>query len=517
MAVTGAMRTTAPDTPTRAASTGGGSPRRSGGAKRWVSFAAGPVAGLTVFLVLPDGLAIDAQIAAGVGALMAVWWVSEAIPIPVTSLLPLALFPTLGVADISDTSAGYAADGVIFLVLGGVMLGLATQRWNLHPRVALRTMLAVGTKPAQIVFGLMAASAFISMWVSNTATAVIMVPIGGSVLALLGSLDGGRPTPKLTAAVLLGIAYSVTIGSMATLIGQPPMALMAAYLSEAHGISVGFAEWMLVGVPFAAIMLAIAWLVLTRIVFRSEVTEIPGGRELLREQLDGMGPLSSQERWVLVVFAAAAFAWIVLPLASVAPGVTDAAPWLENIDDTSIAVLAAILMFVLPGSRADRTPLLDWSTTRDVPWGVLLLLGGGLALSAQFTDTGLSTWIGQQVSALAGLPNIVLVAAAVLLVILLTELTSNTATAAAFLPVMGAIAVGSGVDPLLMTVAVTLAVSCAFMLPVATPSNAVAFATGDLSIQSMVRAGIWLNLIGMILIIGALYTLVPLVFGVSVG
>lgn len=480
------------------------------------AFLAGPIAALVVFFLLPGGPALEARAVAAVGVLMAVWWMTEAIPIPVTSLLPLVLFPFLGISEIEAAAAPYA-NSVIFLVLGGVLLGLATQRWNLHRRIALLTVLAVGTRPAQIVFGLMAASAFISMWVSNTATAVIMVPIGGSILALIHSLDRGQATPKLTAAVLLGIAYSVTIGSMATLIGQPPMALMRAYLVDTHDITIGFGQWMLVGVPFAAVMLAASWVVLTKIVFRSEVGEISGGRELIRRDLQALGGLSPQERRVMLVFGCTAFCWIFLPLLATIPAVASAAPWLANVDDTSVAVLAAIAMFVIPGSKDDRAPLLEWSATRDVPWGVLLLFGGGLSLSAQFTETGLSKWIGESVSALSGLPDIVLVGAAALVVVLLTELTSNTATAAAFFPIMGAIAVGAGVDPLVMTIAVTFAVSCAFMLPVATPSNAVAFATGDLPIRHMIRAGIWLNLAGFVVLLVALHTLVPMVFGVSVG
>lgn len=491
-------------------------PPEGGQGRKRLAFLAGPAAALAVFFALPGSLTTDARAVAAVAVLMAVWWMTEAIPIPVTSLLPLVLFPFLGIADVSATSAPYA-NPVIFLVLGGVLLGLATQRWNLHRRIALLTVLAVGTKPAQIVFGLMAASALISMWVSNTATAVIMVPIGGSVLALIRSLGHGRATPKLTAAVLLGIAYAVTIGSMATLIGQPPMALMRAYLADSHEIVIGFGQWMLIGVPVAVVMLTLAWVVLTKLLFRTEAEEIPGGREMIREELDSLGPLSPQERRVMMVFAAAAFSWVFLPLIATIPALAEAAPWLANVDDTSIAVLAAVLMFVLPGSKQDRAPLLHWSATRDVPWGVLLLFGGGLALSAQFTETGLSTWIGESVSTLSGLPNIVLIAAAALVVIALTELTSNTATAAAFFPIMGAIAVGTGIDPLVMTIAITFAVSCAFMLPVATPSNAVAFASGDLPIRHMVRAGVWLNLVGMVVLLAVLYTLVPLVFGVSVG
>lgn len=478
-----------------------------------ISLALGLLVGLGTYFLLPESLAIEARIVAAIAMLMATWWMTEAIPIPATSLLPLVLFPFFDIASVGASASPYA-HSIVFLVLGGVLLGLATQRWNLHRRFALMTVLTVGTRPAQIVFGLMFASWFITMWVSNTATAVIMVPIGGSIIALVKSLGNGEDTPKFSAAVLLGIAYAITIGSMATLIGQPPMALMRAYMENTHGLSIGFGHWMLMGVPFSFTMLMLAWMVLNKLVFRAEVDDIRGGRELIEFELKAMGRLSPEERRVMMVFAGAVFFWVCVPLIARIPAVQAALPWLSNINDTSIAILAAILMFLIPASKGQGA-LLEWSATRDVPWGVLILFGGGLTLSAQFTATGLSAWIGESVSGLAGLPPILVLAITAIVIILLTELTSNTATAAAFFPIMGAIAVGLGIEPFLMTIVVTFAVSCAFMLPVATPSNAVAFATGDLPIQNMIRAGIWLNLIGLLVIIVALYTIVPLVFDVA--
>lgn len=477
------------------------------------SLVLGLVIGLGVFFLLPESLAVNARIVAGIAMLVATWWMTEAIPIPATSLLPLVLFPFFDIASVGTTASPYA-HSIVFLVLGGVLLGLATQRWNLHRRFALLTVLTVGTRPAQIVFGLMFASWFITMWVSNTATAVIMVPIGGSIIALVKSLGNGEDTPKFSAAVLLGIAYAITIGSMATLIGQPPMALMRAYMEDTHGLSIGFGHWMLMGVPFSATMLVLAWFVLNKVVFRAEVEDIKGGRQMIESELKAMGRLTPEEGRVLMVFAGAVFCWVFLPLIARIPAVQGALPWLSNINDTSVAILAAILMFVIPASRGQGA-LLEWTATRDVPWGVLILFGGGLTLSTQFTATGLSVWIGESVSGLSGLPPIMILAVTAIVIILLTELTSNTATAAAFFPIMGAIAVGLGIEPFLMTIVVTFAVSCAFMLPVATPSNAVAFATGDLPIKNMIRAGIWLNVIGLLVIMVALYTIVPLVFDVS--
>ncbi|WP_010627602.1 DASS family sodium-coupled anion symporter [Halomonas sp. KM-1] len=478
-----------------------------------LSLVAGLLIALATYTLLPNSLDLDARIVAGIAMLMAVWWMTEAIPIPATSLLPLVLFPFFGIATVGATASPYA-HSIVFLVLGGVLLGLATQRWNLHRRFALMTVLLVGTRPAQIVFGLMAASWFITMWVSNTATAVIMMPIGGSIIALVKSLGNDEATPKFSAAVLIGIAYAITIGSMATLIGQPPMALMRAYLEDSHGVVIGFGHWMLMGLPFSFAMLLLAWWVLNKLVFRAEVGDIQGGRAMIESELNAMGRLTPEERRVLMVFAGAVFCWVFLPLLARVPALGGTLPWLTNINDTSVAILAAILMFVIPASRGQGA-LLEWSATREVPWGVLILFGGGLTLSAQFTATGLSAWIGESVSGLAGLPPLLVLVVTALVIILLTELTSNTATAAAFFPIMGAIATGLGVDPLLMTIVVTFAVSCAFMLPVATPSNAVAFATGDLPIGHMIRAGIWMNLIGLLVIVAALYTITPLVFGVG--
>jgi solute carrier family 13 (sodium-dependent dicarboxylate transporter), member 2/3/5 len=481
---------------------------------KWSMVAAGIVLGLAAFFLFPDSLSLEGRGVVGIGVVMAFWWMTEAVPIEATSLLPLILFPVTGIAPIGEAAAPYA-NSVIYLVLGGIVLGLATQRWNLHRRVALLIILAVGTKPSQIVFGLMLASAFITMWVSNTATAVIMVPIGGAILALINSLEGSKVTPKLAASMLLGIAYSVTIGSMATLIGQPPMALMKAYLGDNYNIEIGFGQWMLVGVPFAAFMMFASWLVLTKLVFRSEVQEIPGGKEIMRAELTKLGGLTTQEKRVIAIFLGAAFCWIFMPFIAEIPAVAAAAPFLANFNDTSIAITAALLCFIVPGDKVSNGPLLEWSATKEVPWGLLILFGGGLSLSDQFTSTGLSEWIGDSVGGLAGVPTLLLMVIAIILLVILTELTSNTATAAAFLPIMTAVGVGLGIDPLVMAIAVTLAVSGSYMLPVGTPSNAVAFAVGDVSMRNMMRGGLWLNIISIVTIPVVLLTLVPLVFGVG--
>lgn len=486
--------------------------------RNWWGFAAGPLAGLALALVLPSSLPFEGRAAAGCALLMAIWWMTEAVPIAVTSLLPLVLFPLFGMAPLGDVAAPYAS-GIIFLVMGGVILGLAVERSGLHSRVALLTIRAVGTKPAQMVLGLIITSAFISAWVSNTATAVIMVPIAVSIVRLVRSIDPEVGTTKFGISMLLGVAYGVTIGSTATLIGQPPMAYMRAYLSEEQGTEIGFAQWMAVGVPWAIVMSSLAWLVLAKIVFRTQNRRIAGGREAIRDELHNLGAMTTAEKRVSIIFLLAIFFWVVVPFIAGIPWVAEHVPFLSAIEDPQVAMAAAVATFIVPAERRRADPsqaaLLPWSASKDIPWGLLLLFGGGLSLSKMFTATGLSAWIGDRVEGLSALPPIVIILAVMIIGIVLTELTSNTATSAAFLPIMGAVAVGVGIDPVFMTIAMTLAVCSAYMLPVATPSNAVAFGSGEVSIRQMARAGVWLNLITIPVIVLTLYTLVPLVFGVS--
>ncbi|MDV6226256.1 DASS family sodium-coupled anion symporter [Nitratireductor aquimarinus] len=491
------------------------------GARETINFkmmALGPMAGLLLALVLPESLAMPGRLAAGSALWMAIWWMTEAVPIPVTSLLPLVLFPLFGIGSFSAMAAPYA-NSVVFLVLGGVVLGLATERSNLHRRIALRTIQAVGTRPDQIVLGMMIASAFISAWISNTATAVIMVPIGVSILHLVRDLAKeqgieSRDT-NFSAAVMLGIAYGVTMGSIATLIGQPPTALMKAYLLEQQGYDMGFAQWMLIGVPFAAIMLVIGWVLLTKVVYRSKLRELPGGAALIRSEIDALGPMSKAEARVAMIFLGAIFFWVAVPLLTKVAAIDAALPFLAGISSSQVAITAAVACFLISSGEREASgrpvALLTWEASRDIPWGLLLLFGGGLSLSAAFTATGLSVWVGNQVAAFGHMPPLVVLLVAAVVGLSLTELTSNTATAAAFFPIMGSVATGVGIDPLIMTAVMTLAVCSAYMLPVATPSNAVAFGSGEVSIKQMVRAGVWLNILSLLVIFGMIETLVPLV------
>lgn len=330
----------------------------SRGKKRPVAIAVGPLLALALFLMLPDSLAVEARAVAASAALMAIWWMTEAFSYPRHSHASVGSFPFFGVTTIDKAAAPYA-NSIVFLILGGVLLGLAVQRWNLHRRVALLTVLAFGTRPSQIVLGLMVASGFISVWVSNTATAVIMVPIGLSVIQLVKT---AVPTniAKFAASVLLGIAYSITLGGFGTLIGQPVNPLLAAYLRDSFGITIGFGQWMLFGVPLAVVFIAIGWWVLTKLVFRAEFDGIPGGRALFQSELRKLGQLGVEEKRVLGIFGFAVFGWLVLPFIADVPVVSAGMPWLANINDPSVAVLAGLMAFMVPATKQNRGPLLNW-------------------------------------------------------------------------------------------------------------------------------------------------------------
>ena len=467
----------------------------------------GLLAAPAVFLVLvllpaPDGMSQAAWRTAAVGLLMATWWVTEAIPIPATALLPLVLFPLLGIAPIGAAAEPYA-NPIVFLFLGGFVLAGAMQRWALHRRIALVVVNALGTEPHRVVLGFMVATAFLSMWVSNTATAVMMLPIGLSVIALVAPPDGeGNPGQlNFGTSLMLGIAYAASIGGLATLIGTPPNALLAGYMEATYGVQIGFARWMLVGLPLVVVSLPITWVLLTRVSFPIRIAGIPGGRAVLRARLHELGAISAAERRVGLLFAATALAWILRPvLDDLVPGLSDA----------GIAIAAALVLFLVPaGATADPGDapprLMDWETAETLPWGVLLLFGGGLSLAAAVTDTGLADWIGAALSALDAWPTVALVAAVTAVVLFLTELTSNTATAAALLPVLGPLAVSLGEDPLLLAVPAAIAASCAFMMPVATPPNALVYGSGYVTIPQMARAGLALNVLFVGLITLAVY------------
>lgn len=467
----------------------------------WVGLIVGPLLLLLCLLTDPPaGLSDKAWLTVGLAALMAVWWSTEAIPIPVTSLLPILLIPVLGIDTLAKATAPYA-NPTIFLFLGGFLLGLAMQRWNLHRRIALMTLLAMGNQPSRQIAGFMIATAFISMWVSNTATSIMMLPIGLSVIGLLVAGSDEKEGGRFAVALLLGIAYAASVGGIATLIGTPPNALLAAFLRETYDVQIGFGQWMLLGLPLSTGMLIFMWWSLTRRGFK-----LAGGdsRGLLKKEMTELGPMSRAEKMVAVVFVLAALAWVFQPLL---------ADILDGVNDTSIAVAAAIALFLIPVNLRDRVFLMDWDQANKVPWGVLLLFGGGLSLAGVIGASGLAEWIAGRLGVFDALPLLAMIALVVAVIIFLTEITSNTATAAAFLPLLGALAVAQGLSPEMLAIPAAVAASCAFMMPVATPPNAIVFGTGKLPIQEMIKAGFALNLFGVVLVSLLCYLLVGWIWG----
>ncbi|MBA2670450.1 MAG: DASS family sodium-coupled anion symporter [Gemmatimonadetes bacterium] len=488
----------------------------SGDRRRQIGLLLGPVAFAVILLLpAPSGMPAEAWRTAAVGVLMAVWWISEAIPIPATALLPLALLPLLRISPIDGAASPYA-NPVIFLFLGGFLIAQAMQRWNLHRRIALRVIRAVGTRPVPLIGGFMLAAAFLSMWVSNTATAVMMLPIGLSVIDLALRGDNGEagtqprePTDSNFAiALMLGIAYACSIGGLATLIGTPPNALLAGFMAETYGVQIGFAQWMLVGMPLAMIGLPIVWLVLTRWIYPVRLKEIPGGRAAIDREISAMGSLSRGETLVGIVFVLTALAWVTRPILE---------RWIPELSDAGIAITAAIVLFALPVRLRAGEFVLNWEWAKRLPWDVLILFGGGLSLASAISRSGLAGWIGSSLAGFQALPVIAIVLVVTLVIIFLTELTSNTATAAAFLPVLASLAIGIGENPLLLAVPAALAASCAFMMPVATPPNAIVYGSSFVTIPQMARAGLILNILFLLLISLLGYLLVIFIFGVQVG
>ena len=487
---------------------------------------AGPILAAAVYLALPvarlsvsgellGGLTHPGRVVAAVGVLMATWWLTEALPVPATALLPLGLFPLLtrGELSIGATASSYGHQ-LIFLFMGGFMIALTMERWNLHRRVALRTILLVGTRPKRVVLGFMIASALLSMWISNTATVVMMLPIALSVVRLVRrevSDEGVGVKPKedhFAICLLLGTAYGASIGGLSTIIGTPPNGLLQAFVSDSYGREISMQNWMPIGLSIAIVFLPVCWWLLTKVVFPIRLAEIPGGRSVIRGELEDQGPMTSEERRVLIVFVSTAIAWIArgwlssLEIAGFRP--------FGGLSDAGIAMLAATVLFLLPAPSGSGR-LLEWQQAVKLPWGILLLFGGGLSLAGAVRSTGVDRFIGSSVSSLEGFPRPVLVLAVAALMLFLTELTSNTATTATFLPIIGAAAEGLEIEPLLLLIPMTLAASCAFMMPVATPPNAIVFGSGEITIAQMCKAGLWLNLVGLALVMLVVYAVaVPL-------
>ncbi|GAB5466903.1 MAG: SLC13 family permease [Candidatus Kapaibacteriales bacterium] len=466
---------------------------------------AGPLAFLALQLFFSSVGLSDAGVSVlAVTSWMAIWWITEAIPIEATSLLPLILFPLLSVADIGETGASYGHK-FIFLFLGGFMIALAIEKWGLHRRIALYIIHFVGTSLSRVVLGFMISTAFLSMWISNTATTVMLLPIGMAVVGKLNENLEDSIKGSFQKALMLSIAFSASIGGMATLVGTPPNLIFAGVVEELYNIEISFFQWFIFGLPISVLLLAITWLVLTRYVYRLKDIELKGGSDIIKREISELGKIGKQEIIVLSVFSLTALAWVCRSffLSDYVPG----------LDDSIIALIGALLLFVLPSGDIDR-PLLAWQDLTRLPWGVLLLFGGGIALAMGFQSSGLAEWIGVQLSGLQGIHAFFLILTVVATVNFMTEVTSNIATTSILLPILSAMAVTVGVHPFVLLGGATVAASCAFMLPVATAPNALVFGSGMIEMKDMIRAGIWLNLISIILLSIIVYYLLPVLWGV---
>lgn len=467
----------------------------------------GPVV-FAIFLLLPAPLPLSAAAwkALALAIFMLIWWVTEAVPLPVTALLPMILLPMLGIQNLKTAAAPYA-NPIVFLFMGGFMLAVAMERWNLHRRIALNIVKAVGTNANRIVLGFMLATAALSMWISNTATTIMMLPIAVSVVELL-TLDEDKYPKKgirnFALTLMLGIAYAANIGGTATLIGTPPTVVFAGFMSETYSMEISFAAWMLMAMPLVVALLFITYLVNVRLLFPNHLGQFAGATDLIKREVERLGAFSVGEKRTLIVFACTALAWIFrrqINLLLPEPVLSDA----------GIALIATVALFVVPTNFERNEYILEWQDTSKMAWGILLLFGGGLSLAAALAEVGLIQLVGQQFAGMEN-ANLVVIIGLAAISLFLTEIMSNLALVTVFLPVVGGIADAAGIAPLEVTIPVTLAASYAFMLPMSTPPNAIVFASGRLSVSNMVQAGIILNIIAILLIGLVAYWMIPLLF-----
>ena len=474
---------------------------------------AGPLAFILLyFFVEASGLAPEGKLMLGLTLWMAIWWITEAVPIAGTALLPLVVLPLLGVLSIKQVSSNYM-DPTVLLYMGGFLLATAIEKWGLHRRIALNIINLLGTDLRRIVLGFMLATGFLSMWISNSATALMMLPIG---LAVIGQFknhlgdENGILSTHLAKNILLGIAYAASIGGMATLIGTPTNNILRAVVEKLYNYTIDFNEWMLFAFPFTVVLMAIAWFYLVN--FGNPLPkkfQLSEAKSVIQEQLFKLGKITFEEKTVLIVFGLVCFSWITRSFLL--------APFIPALDDTIIALLGVLLLLLLPssGKNGEKGRILDWKTAEQIPWGVLILFGGGLALAEGFKETGLADWIGQHLSLIEGVSFFVLLLIIVAAVNFLTEVTSNVATASMLLPILASVAIKLDVHPFGLMVGATLAASCAFMLPVATPPNAVVFGPGYLKIKDMVKAGLWLNILSIILLTLMVYFILPWLWNIN--
>lgn len=454
-----------------------------------------------------------------VAAIMAVWWITEAIPIAATALLPLVLFPLMGISNGKVVASTYA-NNIIFLFIGGFIMALAMERHNLHKRIALKVLMHTGAGANRLLLGFMASTAFLSMWMSNTATVMMMLPIANSIILKLEEDEGKEKVQKISIALLLGIAYSASAGGIATLIGTPPNPAFVKIFSIMfpHAPEISFSQWMLFAFPVSIFMIISSWLIITRM-YRSN-HKITGNAELFRAKYKELGNLSYEEKIVLYAFIALAILWITrsgFDFGSFKiPGWSALFAQPKYISDGTVAIAVSLLLFIIPSTRERGDRILALDVLTQLPWGIIILFGGGFALAGGFVDSGLSLWMGEKLKAIGHLPPIALVFIIALFMSFLTEITSNTATTQILLPVLAGLAVSIQINPLLLMLPATIAASLAFMLPVATPPNAIVFGTGKLKIHQMMRTGFWLNMIGVVITTLFSYYWAQFVFGIVI-
>lgn len=473
--------------------------------KKNIGLFLGPLLFLLIKLYFhPEGLNSTANVILASSAWIGVWWITEALPIAATALLPLIIFPLAGGPSLSETASSYGHK-YVFLYLGGFILAIAIEKWKLHKRIALTIIKVVGTNIVHIILGFMISTAFLSMWISNTATAVMILPVGMAIVTHLKDNPDTIENENLNfgKALMLAIAYSASIGGMATLIGTPPNLVLAGIVQESYGVEITFAQWFSFGFPISLVLLFVCWFYLTRVAFKFKQKEFPGGKEEINRQLKALGPISFEEKIIFAVFVLTALAWVTRSFLL--------KQFIPEIDDTIIAITSALIIFILPSKEKNKR-LLDWEDTKKLPWGILILFGGGMALALGFESSGLAVWIGEQFTSLQAFPLILVLLILIASVNFLTEITSNLATTAMLLPVLVSLAPAIDTHPYLLLVGATVAASCAFMLPVATPPNAVVFGSGYLKIEDMVKKGFWMNIISILALTLVVYFILPLIW-----
>ncbi len=463
---------------------------------------------LLLLLGTPEGIPRPAYLVLISTIWIAIWWVTEAVPIPMASLLPMILYPLMGVMSMNEVVAPFAKP-IIFLFIGGFILALAMEKWNLHRRIALSIIAKVGTNLEQIVGGFIIATGFLSMWISNTATTMMMIPIAFSVIQQFDDLEADKKDriAGFGKALLLSIAYSASIGGMATLVGTPTNLIFAEAVRDLYQVEIPFDQWFLFGLPISLILLVVCWWHIARNKFQLHKVQIAGNKDVIKQQLNALGKMSGEEKWVLAIFGIVAFAWIGRRYLL--------NPFIPAINDTHIALIGALALFMIPAPNKKGEQLMDWETALKLPWGILLLFGGAFAVAAGFEKSGLTTWLGEQLGLLNFVPYWVILLVIVTVVNFLTEITQNMATCTLMMPVLAGLALAINVHPYGLMVATCIAASCAFMLPFATAPNAIVFGAGLIEIKDMIRVGFLLNLFSIGVIVLLTYFLLPLIWEID--